>query len=246
MAANEYYNPSGQGKYRPYENIQPTLPQLPPLPHDDFNSYTSHHAQQPSPYESPISPIQDPAYRPYEPSQHSQNSASSPYYASGGGGRDNEPNPFSDEIPLRQSPSKASGDAAFHDHLPEDPAVMDAPPPSQNGERRRRKKGIMERKIPWVVYTFTFVQVVVFIAELIKAGTCSKRGRLWLQILTLSRCANRKPHRNPSHLQPHDRPLPLRAHQHGRPLSSMHAPKSHRHRHPYRLALSQRNRRPSS
>ena len=166
MAANDYYNTSGHGDYEPYERQKPH----PTLPSDTFSDYDPHTAaQQPSPL-SPISTIHSPfqehsSYRPYA---HSQDSGQSPYYASGGGGRDTETNPFSDQIPLRESPTKGSADAApFQDHLPEDPAILDAPPRSQS--RRKRKKGLLYR-IPWAVYTLTFIQVVVFTVELIKNG----------------------------------------------------------------------------
>lgn len=162
MAANEYYNSAGHGNYEPYSSQKPH----PDFPPDASPNYNSHNPRV-SPISTIHSPFQDSA--PYWPHAPSQDSGHSPYYASGEGGRDNEPNPFSDQIPLRQSPTKGSADAApFQDHLPEDPAIVDAPPRSST--RRRRKKGIFERRIPWVVYGFTFIQVVVFIAELVKNG----------------------------------------------------------------------------
>ena len=166
LAANDYYNSAGQSNYEPYERQRPH----PQLPSDSFSSYEPHNAAQHSAPLSPISTIHSPFQdsSPYRPYAHSQDSGQSPYYATGGGGRDTETNPFADQIPLRESPTKGSADAApFQDHLPEDPAVTDAPPRSQS--RRKRKKGLLY-KFPWAVYTLTFVQIIVFIAELAKNG----------------------------------------------------------------------------
>ena len=165
MAANEYYNSTDHGGYEPYGRQKPH----PQLPSGAFSDY-SHNAES-STALSPISTIHSPFEEPspYRPYARSQDSGHSPYYASGGGGRETEPNPFADQIPLRESPTKGSADVTtFQDHLPDDPAIRDAPPTSRS--RSRRKKGILERKIPWVVYTLTFIQVVVFIAELVKNG----------------------------------------------------------------------------
>lgn len=36
--------------------------------------------------------------------------------------------------------------------------------------RRKKKKGLWSGRIPFAVYTFSAIQIVVFIAEMIKAG----------------------------------------------------------------------------
>ena len=64
------------------------------------------------------------------------------------------------------------------DHLPEDPAIIDRP--TQNAARKRRKRGFFGGKIPWAVYTFTLIQVCVFIAELAKNGKNLSVYNLWL------------------------------------------------------------------
>lgn len=110
--------------------------------------------------------FEDSSYRPY--ADHSQASIQSPYYSSGGGGREQEPSAYSDDIPLREHPSKHDSDMAMQDHLPDDPAIVDRP--AQNAARRRRKQGFFGGKVPWVVYTLTLIQVCVFIAELAKNG----------------------------------------------------------------------------
>ena len=158
MAANEFYNPSpSPGNGRRYDAP----------PHLPLDLQTTHGSRptQPSPPHI-TSPSQDTSYRPY--ADRSQQSTPSPYYASGGGGREPEPNIYSDDIPLRQHPSKGSSDM-LRDPLPYDPAIIDRP--TQNAARRRRKQGIFGHgKIPWAVYTLTLIQVCVFIAELAKNG----------------------------------------------------------------------------
>ena len=156
MAANEYYNPSASRLgHRPPDPVSPLHSPDP---------YTAHPPQHPQPFLS--SSLEDTSYRPY--ADHSQQSIPSPYYASGGGGREHEPSAYSDDIPLRQHPSKHDSDVVMHDNLPDDPAIIDRPP--QNAARKRRKQGFFGRKIPWAVYTFTLIQVSVFIAELAKNG----------------------------------------------------------------------------
>ena len=158
MAANEYYSSS------PSRGNQPRYDAPPRLPLDPYAPYSSHPNQPSPPHIS--SPYEDTSYRPDV--DRNQQSTPSPYYASGGGGRETEPNPYSDDIPLRQHPSKGSSEI-LRDPLPYDPAIIDRP--AQNAARRRRKHGFFGgRKIPWVVYTLTLIQVCVFIAELAKNG----------------------------------------------------------------------------
>lgn len=159
MAANEHYSQSpSPGNGRRYDAPPPHLPL------DPYATYSSHPTQPSPPHIS--SPYEDTSYRPY--ADQSQQSIPSSYYASGGGGQDSEPNQYSDDIPLRQHPSKGSSEM-LHDPLPHDPTIIDRP--ARNAARRRRKQGLFgSGKIPWVVYTLTLIQVCVFIAELVKNG----------------------------------------------------------------------------
>ena len=160
MAANEYYNSGHSTGDRPPDHLTST-----PHPiHDSFAPYDSYNLHTPPSYPSPA---REDSFRTYE---HSSHTPSTSYYAPGGGGRDQEQNPFSDDIPLRAQQSKNSSDARFQDHLPYDPTVLDAPPDEGAKRRPRRKKGIFSRRIPWVVYAFTTIQCAVFIAELVKNG----------------------------------------------------------------------------
>lgn len=132
---------------------------------DQFISYASYKAPQLSPYSSPA--LESPAYRPYEQSTSSSNTT--PSYAPESG-HEHEHNPFSDEIPLRRHSSKADTEAQFPNHLPYDPTVVDASTDARQERRERREKNISLRRIPWVVYIFTFIQCIVFIVELVKNG----------------------------------------------------------------------------
>ena len=160
MAANDYYNPSPS---RTGRRSNPTSPNktLPPEPYTAYNPQPAH----PSPSYM-TSSFEDSSYHPY--AEQSQQSLPSPYYSSGSGEREYEPNPFSDDVPLRQSPDKGDSGMPMHDLLPDDPTVIDRP--LRSSGRKRQKKGFFARKQPWVVYIFTFIQVVVFIAELAKNG----------------------------------------------------------------------------
>lgn len=158
MAAKDYYHSTLDPRYNH------SLPSSPDSHQAHPTSYGSHSHLQSSPYESPTDDL---SYRPYARSHHG---SASPYYASGGGGREQEPNPFSDEIPLRQHSIKSPDDPAFRDHLPDDPAIVDAPQRPMGKERINRHRGFFSKRIPWVVYTFTLVQCIVFIAELAKNG----------------------------------------------------------------------------
>jgi len=175
MAANEYYNstpsPYGRRNSNPPSPIHSPDPYTAYTPHhgqtpDPYTASASHHAQPSAPYMS--SSLEDSSYGPY--ADHSQQSISSNYYAAGGGGREHEPSAYSDDIPLRQNPSKRDSDVVMHDPLPDDPAIVDRPTKSAARRRRNEKQGFFSKKIPWVVYTFTLIQVAVFIAELAKNG----------------------------------------------------------------------------
>lgn len=163
MAANEYFHDTTHQEGRRPPHLTTSISHDAP---SSFSAYNSYNASQSSPYASPTH--ETPLYRPYPQSTHS---SSTKFYASGGGGRENDQNPFQDDIPLRQHPSKADAEARFPNHLPHDPTILDASSPEARGKSRSRsKKGFFAGRIPWVVYGFTLVQCVVFIAELVKSG----------------------------------------------------------------------------
>ncbi|KAK4692963.1 hypothetical protein P7C71_g4339, partial [Lecanoromycetidae sp. Uapishka_2] len=171
MAANDYYNGSSmRSPTRSTHSTSGTLspkspksPQFKSLPPDPYTAYTPHHVQPPAPYMS--SPYdrqsydQETSYHPWAEQSHQ----ASPYNA---GGIEQEPNPFDDDIPLRQHPSKGGSDAVPSQYS-DDPAIVDRRP--GNGDRRREEPWY-RGKIPWVVYILTTIQITVFIAELSRNG----------------------------------------------------------------------------
>jgi membrane associated rhomboid family serine protease len=115
--------------------------------------------------------------RPGEQEYESQTSlgADSRYYGQGGGGRLDQSPSFQDDIPLRDHPGIPGKDNNSTDH------VYDVPAPSQLEQGRKNRFSGMGflgkqqgKRIPWLVYILTTVQVAVFIAEIVKNGTYLK------------------------------------------------------------------------
>lgn len=50
------------------------------------------------------------------------------------------------------------------------PVLSDSP----RSRRSKRKRGFFSRKTPWFVYTFTLIQISVFIGEIIKNCKCTQ------------------------------------------------------------------------
>ncbi|RFU30703.1 hypothetical protein B7463_g5596, partial [Scytalidium lignicola] len=171
MAANDYYNPqsSQPEPYHQYHNdySQQSLP-----------SYRSELPSQVPPRSSPFeAPFDDHVY----PLGGSQSSfgQDSRYYGQGGDGRPQNSMSSTDAIPLRDQVPPKDNDVTDHVY-----DAAEAPPYLQDTRRNRlsgmggrggiggmfKKKG----RIPWVVYTFTLVQVAVFIAEIVKNATLTK------------------------------------------------------------------------
>lgn len=167
MAVNDYYESSPDSS-RKHVNSP-----LPPLPHP-YSSYNSNTQQYPI-----SSPYEDPSYRPHGRRSSQSLASNNVYYNAGGGGHEYDPSPYSDNIPLRPQQRKSSSDLLNSHHYPSE--IEGGRPPlgqrkkSRTGATRRKsKKGLWSGRIPFVVYFFTAVQVVVFIAELIKSGKLTR------------------------------------------------------------------------
>lgn len=145
MAANDYYNSHPQSQAPYYQN----------------NGFTS---------QTPVTP--------YEGHSHPLGSMNSygtdsqgpdaRYYGQAG-----SQSSFRDDIPLRDHPAAPAKDDEATDH------VYDAPANTVQGGRPNRNSGNGNgffkkplKKIPWVVYTLTLIQIAVFIAEIAKNGMC--------------------------------------------------------------------------
>ena len=200
MAANDYYNPSlhhedrhtPQPQYQSYNSPQaPPSTALPP-----YTSQPPSRPQTARPTEiSPVSPFEAPfddhvypmggtAQR-YGNDSQSTLGADSRYYGQGGGGHMDSTNSFRDDIPLRDHTAlPAQGASTDHVYDAGDPGApshlnnqnsnqYNQQYPVEEG-RANRKSGLnflkKKGRIPFVVYTFTLVQVIVFIVEIVKNG----------------------------------------------------------------------------
>ena len=172
MAANDYY--SG---YAPY-NTQP---------HDDRYWSPQPGVPSPGPTHTPTPGPLPGSFGPTSP-----NPSPSPYdtrysvasdHDYPAGGRLQGGDQYTDDIPLKPNappaagrPEWMEGDTRYspHSHSPEpNQSVPLHDPLEGTGRRKRARKGFWGKKIPWVVYLISVVQVAVFIAELVKNGELS-------------------------------------------------------------------------
>ncbi|KAK4504847.1 hypothetical protein PRZ48_002810 [Zasmidium cellare] len=152
MAANDYYNTQ-------YTNH--------PSPYHDYSDR----------HDAPLPPL--PSHSPFDDGAHPYSHQTPSQSYSGANGRvHDDADPFDDgnAIPLNGRKPKHDSTHTISPILPheqDDPFVRDADP----RRKRRRpvsKDGWFKGKITWVVYVLTFVQLVVFIAEIIKNGVLTK------------------------------------------------------------------------
>ncbi|PFH62080.1 hypothetical protein XA68_15171 [Ophiocordyceps unilateralis] len=160
-----------------FHSVDPVRP-LPPS--QTPRPYGATHDQPPRLGHSPFESVFDDPVRLNGPKPYAAGSSSpafyhdTGYYGSGGGPISAGPH-VAEEIPLQDHP--ASKNDGVTDH------VYDALGPDGNARpsSRRRSRGKVRvgelgmfganrKRIPWVVYLFTVVQIAVFIAEIIKNG----------------------------------------------------------------------------
>ncbi|TKA29170.1 hypothetical protein B0A50_03680 [Salinomyces thailandicus] len=160
MAANDYYqssyHPNPQDDYARF-GYRTDAP-LPPLPSDT-------HSHSPSPFDDDTY-----QYKHQTPLQS---------YAGSGGRIHDDADPFEDEnaIPMngrRPKHESSTTIAPILPHQQEDPFVRDADPDKRRGGRSKEKEGWFTGKVTWVVYILTAVELVVFIAEIIKNAVLTK------------------------------------------------------------------------
>ncbi|KAK5122069.1 hypothetical protein LTR85_004315 [Meristemomyces frigidus] len=156
MASNDYYQQNTYHHSDPYHD-------------QDYDRYDNHN-EAPLPPLPTSSPFDDRTY-PYSHQAPSQS------YLGAGGRIHDDADPFEDDnaIPMNGRKPKHDSATTISPILPgqmEDPFVRDADPRKQR--RRRSKDGWFKGKITWVVYVLTVVQLVVFIAELVKNGILTK------------------------------------------------------------------------
>ncbi|GAQ40283.1 hypothetical protein AtubIFM55763_003318 [Aspergillus tubingensis] len=152
MAANSYYHGGYSNNPPSYEQANPHFDNIPTPGHPDFHTH---------PYEPTAA---DPQLH------HSQQSLGSDQAYAAGGRLNDEP--YSENIPLKSN-QYANGSPPpnwMHQPTHYSPTPEDIEPPVAPTARRNRnrKKGFFQKKIPWVTYAFTLVQIIVFIVELVK------------------------------------------------------------------------------
>jgi hypothetical protein len=184
-----------QPYYQTYNQQQPPLSHLP-----SYRSQAPSTAGRPPTEPSPVSPFEAPFddhVYPMRPMDSQTTLGADSYrYGQGGGGRPglSGDNSYGDNIPLRDHPRQpgkndnaGEGDGVT-DHVYDAPAGLEGGRgpgygaatnragngrggdawvmPLDGGDGKRGKK----KRIPWVVYTLTAIQVAVFIAEIVKNG----------------------------------------------------------------------------
>ncbi|KAI9149200.1 rhomboid protein [Paramyrothecium foliicola] len=168
--APPYYDP----QYEPSPQSTPghSQPSAYPTPRPQGAQPSQHHATGPSPFDT----VFDDHVYPANSMSHagpSNGDLSQPayypdttYYGQGRGSPEARP-PGTESIPLQD---RAGKDADMEDH------IYDAPVRPSRSKKKKRKFGLGElgmigadrKRIPWVVYLFTTIQVAVFIAEIVR------------------------------------------------------------------------------
>ncbi|KAL2797589.1 hypothetical protein BJX66DRAFT_297519 [Aspergillus keveii] len=164
MAAQGYYN----GAYN-----SPPAYEHPDHATDPFNRVSPH----PSPAGYNAGPYQQTPDSDPHHSRYSQQSIGSDNGAYVAGGRMNEHDQYSENIPLK-SPNPYSNDHPYANEHPQnnwmqqpthyapDPGMMEPQAP----RAQRQKQPFWKKKIAYVTYILTAAQIIVFIVELVKSG----------------------------------------------------------------------------
>ncbi|PWY90281.1 DHHC zinc finger membrane protein [Aspergillus sclerotioniger CBS 115572] len=150
MAANSYYHGAYSSNPPSYEQANPQIDRISTPGHPDFSTH---------PYQPTTS----------DPQLHNsqQSFGSDQAYATGGRLSDNDR--YAENIPLKSN-QYANGSPPpnwMHQPTHYSPTPEEIEPPVAP-TARRKKKGFFNKKIAWVTYTFTLVQIIVFIVELVK------------------------------------------------------------------------------
>ena len=164
MATNAFYN-------IPHQKRRSDAG-LPPLP-IPTSSYSAYRPEPDSRIVSPLTPSSDSKASYFQDSERN-------FYSAGRGGKANDSGHFSDNIPLRPQPEPSPSQEDFlRNDLPDGDKSLPAPVSQRRRKRRRepeKRKGFLAGKVPWVVYTFTLVQVTVFIVEIVKYCTLCRHS----------------------------------------------------------------------
>jgi hypothetical protein len=198
MAANDYFNPPTSrtenshtpqpyySSYNPSQAAGPSLPSYSSQPPSGTHTTRPNDISPVSPFEAPFDDHVYPA--PEQKKPHPPNSrfdsqstigADSAYYGQGGGGRQDSSNSFADNIPLRDHPGgpgvppkQNSVDHVYDAADPNAPVRQNTGTLEEGPRERGRLTGLLKKKkkIPFVTYVLTVVQIVIFIVEIVKNG----------------------------------------------------------------------------
>lgn len=178
MAANDYYSAAMHSRYdydAPDRQYQPYSPAPPPPSTKPAAMYPSNQFNTPAPYK-PYSPNQG-----YNGSEQTLRPTET-NYSSSSLGRNEDPNQYSDTIPLKNSMKMTSTKNDWeNENTKYDPTSMESQPPLSPVRDSKGGKGFFKGKIPWVVYFLTLVQCSVFIGEIVKYGALLT---IWFEICT--------------------------------------------------------------
>lgn len=177
MAANDYYNTSPDAQRRRNDAPLPAISN----PYSAYNTNPQQYSAS-----SISSPFDDPSYKPHGRQSQQSFAGDNAYYGGGGTGHAYEANAYSDDIPLRPQKRKSSSDLLNPEGRDPDyarPQMGQRQKSRAGATRRRKKKGLWSGRIPFAVYTFSAIQIVVFIAEMIKAGESICDRCVHMQIL---------------------------------------------------------------
>jgi len=218
MAANDYYNQKplpdptfpptgysgGSGGQQPASSAYSTYSAPPPSYTTQQGPYGGKHQQ--SPFETPFDDHVYPASTHQTPSssQHQLSQQDSDYQRlSRVPSEEMAYNHRADDIPLEPQGQNRNGngngngikDTEMQDH------VYEAPEPQRRKSRKRKVRfgelGMLgsnnAKRIPWVVYLLTVIQVAVFIGEIVKNGDAPRLPSSYLSVLTNSQRWQRAP-----------------------------------------------------
>lgn len=152
MAANDYYNSF---------KTEPSHGQC--APYDGYHHPASNNPPPLSPYDSHSDPYRH---------RQSQNSFTSDHHYDPVGGGNHGPDQYAEDIPLKpnaQQPPQVPEPDWMRQNTQYHPAEVPLSPDTD--ARGRRRRGFFKKKIAWVTYLLTLIDVAVFVGELIKNGT---------------------------------------------------------------------------
>lgn len=155
MAADDYYEDSSYARPAQYTYPQSIDRSAASKPYYDYTNDSQPQLRVTSPFDDRAYPYSRPT-----PPHRNESEDVDPF-------RDGNAIPMSGRAKMADSTTSV---APMLPHQMEDPFVRDAD--EQRSREKTQEQGWFKGKITWVVYVLTIVQVIVFIVEIVKNGTC--------------------------------------------------------------------------